>query len=113
MQVYGYMCSIAIRFLLADTRVVLKHRVFTRKVHMTGTVQTADVVVLPDGRMDPKNASTYCGLSVKTLAMKRCNGTGPKFVKLGRIFYFREDLDAWLQRGRVVSTAQAQQTVAV
>ena len=73
-----------------------------------GTVQTADVLVLPDGRMDPKNASTYCGLSVKTLAMKRCNGTGPKFVKLGRIFYFREDLDAWLQRGRVVSTAQAQ-----
>ena len=66
-----------------------------------------------DGRMDPKNASTYCGLSVKTLAMKRCNGTGPKFVKLGRIFYFREDLDAWLQRGRVVSTAQAQQLAAV
>jgi hypothetical protein len=29
-------------------------------------------------------------------------------VKLGRIFYFREDLDAWLRRGRVVSTAQAQ-----
>ena len=59
---------------------------------MTGTVQTADVVVLPDGRMDPKNASTYCGLSVKTLAMKRCNGTGPKFVKLGRVFYFQEDI---------------------
>ena len=81
-----------------------------KKVNMTGTVQTANVVVLPDGRMDPKNASTYCGLSVKTLAMKRCNGTGPKFVKLGRIFYFREDLDAWLQRNRVVCTAQAQQT---
>jgi hypothetical protein len=80
---------------------------------MTGTVQTADVVVLPDGRMDPKNASTYCGLSVKTLAMKRCNGTGPKFVKLGRIFYFREDLDAWLQRGWVVSTAQAQHPATV
>ena len=42
--------------------------------------------------------------------MKRCNGTGPKFVKLGRIFYFREDLDAWLQRCRVVSTAQVQQS---
>jgi predicted DNA-binding transcriptional regulator AlpA len=77
---------------------------------VTGTVQTVEVVVLPDGRMDPKNASTYCGLSVKTLAMKRCNGTGPKFVKLGRVFYFREDLDAWLQGNRVVSTAQAQQT---
>ena len=76
---------------------------------MTPLVQTVDVVMLPDGRMDPKNASIYSGLSVKTLAMKRCNGTGPKFVKLGRIFYFREDLDAWLQRGRMASTAQAQQ----
>lgn len=76
---------------------------------MTEMVQTTGVVVLPDGRMDPKNASTYCGLSVKTLAMKRCNGTGPRFVKLGRIFYFREDLDTWLQQCRVFSTAQAQQ----
>lgn len=80
---------------------------------MTNLIDDLKVVVLPDGRMDPKNASTYCGLSVKTLAMKRCNGTGPKFVKLGRVFYFREDLDAWLQRGRVVSTAQAQQLAAV
>ena len=77
---------------------------------MTGTVQTTEVVVLADGRMDPKNASTYTGLSVKTLAMKRCNGTGPRYVKVGRIFYFRDDLDAWLQRGRVVSTAQTQQS---
>ena len=79
---------------------------------MTETVQTAGVVVLPDGRMDPQNAANYTGFSVKTLAMKRCNGTGPKFVKLGRIFYFREDLDTWLRRGRVVSTAQAQQLAA-
>ena len=99
-------------FILGETCAVFTHRVSAQKVHMTGSVQTADVLVLPDGRMDPKNASTYCGLSVKTLAMKRCNGTGPKFVKLGRIFYFREDLDAWLQRGRVVSTAQAQQSAA-
>ena len=106
------MCSIAIHLTLSDTRAVYKHRVYTQKVQMTGTVHTVNVVVLPDGRMDPKNASTYCGLSVKTLAMKRCNGTGPKFVKLGRVFYFREDLDAWLQRGRVVSTAQALQVAA-
>lgn len=79
---------------------------------MAATVQTVQVIVLPDGRMDPKNASTYVGLSEKTLAMKRCNGTGPKFVKRGRIFYYREDLDAWLQRGRVISTAQAQQAAA-
>jgi hypothetical protein len=75
---------------------------------MVATVKTADVVVLPDGRMDAKSASTYCGITVKTLAMKRCDGTGPAFVKLGRIFYFRKDLDEWLHRARVTSTAQAQ-----
>jgi hypothetical protein len=80
---------------------------------MTYAVQTIEVQVLPDGRMNPKNASTYCGLSVKTLAMKRCNGTGPRFVKLGRIFYYREDLDAWLGRSRVTSTAQAQHSALV
>jgi len=43
--------------------------------------------------------------------MMRCNGNGPKFVKRGRIFYFREDLDSWLNAGgRFTSTAQAQQS---
>lgn len=76
---------------------------------MTENIHTLAVVVLPDGRMDAKNAATYCGLSVKTLAMKRCDGTGPKFVKLGRVFYFLEDLDKWLGGNRATSTAQARQ----
>jgi hypothetical protein len=67
------------------------------------------VVVLPDGRMDAKNAASYLGLSEKTLAMKRCEGTGPRFVKRGRIFYFQADLDAWVAAGRVMTTAQAAQ----
>lgn len=71
-----------------------------------------EVLLLPDGRMDVKNAATYLGLSVKTLAMMRCQGTGPKFVKRGRVFYYREDLDDWLKAGRVTSTAQANQTAA-
>ena len=69
-------------------------------------LESLRVTVLPDGRMDVKNAAAYCGLSVKTLAMKRCDGKGPKFVKRGRVFYFREDLDSWLRAGRVISTAQ-------
>ena len=76
---------------------------------MMSQIEAVNVVMLPDGRMDTQNAAHYAGLSVKTMAMKRCDGTGPKFVKLGRVFYFRADLDAWLQRGRVVSTAQASQ----
>ncbi len=65
------------------------------------------VTVLPDGRMSPKDAATYLGLSVKTLAMKRCDGTGPAFIKLGRIFYFQRDLDFWVNRTKLTSTAQS------
>jgi len=70
-------------------------------------IQSMSVTVLPDGRMNTKNAAIYIGLSEKTLAMKRCDGTGPKFVKKGRIFYYKEDLDAWMSEGqRAKSTAQ-------
>lgn len=73
------------------------------------STNTKVVVMFPDGRVDTKNASSYIGLAEKTLAMMRCNGTGPKFVKRGRIFYFKEDLDIWLNAGgRFTSTAQAQ-----
>lgn len=69
---------------------------------------TPAVTTYPDGRMDTKNTSTYAGLSEKTLAMMRCNGRGPKFVKRGRIFYFQTDVDAWMNaNGRHTSTAQA------
>lgn len=68
-----------------------------------------EVVIFPDGRMDTKNSSIYTGFSEKTLAMMRCNGNGPKFIKRGRIFYFKDDLDNWINSGgRFTSTAQAQ-----
>jgi hypothetical protein len=65
-----------------------------------------NIGLLPDGRMNTEAAAAYLGLSIKTLAMKRCDGTGPKFVKVGRIFYFRADLDEWLQSLRVTSTTE-------
>jgi hypothetical protein len=68
-------------------------------------IQTSAVLVLPDGRVDAKNAAAYCGLSVKTLAMKRSSGTRPRFIKQGRVFYFVKDLDAWLNQGAATSTA--------
>jgi hypothetical protein len=69
-------------------------------------LDTKRVEVLPDGRVDPPNAALYCGLKEKTMAIKRSNGTGPKFVKIGRVFYYLTDLDAWLAENRVGSTAQ-------
>lgn len=70
--------------------------------------QEIQVSIYPDGRLDVKNAATYLGLSEKTLAMMRCDGSGPEYIKRGRVFYFRKDLDTWLNEGgKVKSTAQA------
>jgi hypothetical protein len=66
-----------------------------------------EVLILPDGRVDTKNAAAFLGLSEKTLAMKRSSGTGPKYLKRGRIFYFVEDLKSWIKDGEVRSTSQA------
>ena len=65
-----------------------------------------NITILPDGRMDTKSAVAYIGLSVHTLAIHRSDGTGPKFVKRGRVFYYKADLDEWLRSARVGSTAE-------
>lgn len=69
-------------------------------------VKVKEVVMYPDGRMDAKNAAAYLGFSEKTLAMMRCNGKGPEFIKRGRIFYFQDACDRWLEEGRGNSTHQ-------
>jgi hypothetical protein len=71
-------------------------------------IERVKIVVYPDGRLDSENAARFLGLSPKTLAMMRTAGTGPKFVKRGRVFYYLDDLQAWLgEPPRVRSTAQA------
>lgn len=71
------------------------------------TLKPIEISIFPDGRMDAANTSKYTRLSAKTLAMMRCDGSGPRFIKRGRIFYFKEDVDEWLNAGgRHVSTAQ-------
>lgn len=70
------------------------------------------LTTLPDGRLDARGAAAYLGLSLRTLANKRSNGTGPRYVKAGRIFYYRADLDEWLQSRLATSTADARQRTA-
>ena len=79
---------------------------------MTQTkINHVQVVTFPDGRMDTRNTSVYTGFAEKTLAMMRCNGKGPKFVKRGRVCYFTADVDEWMNaNGRLTSTAQAKPT---
>lgn len=77
-------------------------------------MQTAVIYIYPDGRLDRANAALYTGFSIKTLAMHACAGTGPKFQKIGgRVFYRRENLDAWLNSFETVtSTSQARSALA-
>ncbi len=70
-------------------------------------IETGRVSVLPDGRMDTTNAAIYIGRSYKTLANWRIQGTGPTYIRRGRIYYFKFELDEWLAGGRATSTAQA------
>ena len=70
--------------------------------------QAIEFTTFSDGRMTVEAAARYLGKSPKTLAIMRCTGKGPRFIKRGRVFYFIEDLDAWLNAGgRFTSTAQA------
>ncbi len=71
-------------------------------------IEQLKVTAFPDGRLDTANAARFLGLSTKTLAMMRSAGTGPKFLKRGRVFYFLDDLREWVSAPpRVTSTAQA------
>jgi hypothetical protein len=75
---------------------------------LKNSLESLVIQMFPDGRLDAKNAALYLGLKEKTLAMMRSFGKGPKFIKRGRIFYFKEDLDHWLNEpGKLVSTTQA------
>lgn len=52
-------------------------------------------------RMNTKEAAAYIGYSESALETWRAEGSekGPRYYKpLGKVFYFRDDLDLWLTR---------------
>ena len=54
-----------------------------------------------------KDAAKRLGLSASTLNKWRTQGTGPKFVKMGRAVCYRPaDLDAWLSDQLKSSTSE-------
>jgi hypothetical protein len=56
--------------------------------------------MFPDGRMNTDAAAEYIGCTRQTLAQWRTEKKGPAYVKRGRIFYYKEDIDSWLQELR-------------
>jgi hypothetical protein len=67
-----------------------------------------DTTIWSDGRMTPEQTAFYLGVKPRTLGQWHWEGSGPPFIKAGRIFYFKKDIDEWLMQGGVVtSSAQA------
>lgn len=69
-----------------------------------------DFVVHPGpkgGRLDRENAAKYLGLSKKTLELWAVMGQGPGYVKRGRVWYFRNVLDDWLENGDIAKAKQS------
>ena len=56
------------------------------------------VRITPDGRMTRRDAAAYLGTAEKTLAQWSSEGRGPPSVRVGgRVFYFRQELDAFIR----------------
>jgi predicted DNA-binding transcriptional regulator AlpA len=61
--------------------------------------------------LDTIQAASQVGLSVSTLAKLRSRGDGPAYCKLGRrVVYRPEDLAAWLDEHRRLSTSHLGET---
>jgi predicted DNA-binding transcriptional regulator AlpA len=56
-------------------------------------------------RLTVEEAAKYVRLSKGTLNNLRTAGGGPRFIKLGRVFYDVRDLDQWIDAHKQSSTA--------
>jgi excisionase family DNA binding protein len=62
------------------------------------------VSLIPPGLLTPDEAAHYLRTTVEHLRSLRRAGTGPSFVKVGRLRrYRREDLDGWAAAQRIVT----------
>ncbi len=60
------------------------------------------------GHFDVDAAARYIGVSKSFLNKARLSGSGPAFLKLGRLVVYRQaDIDAWLDSRRRHSTSEA------
>jgi hypothetical protein len=64
---------------------------------MATEVDRVRVRVLPDGRMNRKDAAAYLGVTVQTLCNWANLGREPRAVVIGsRAFYYQTDLDRFI-----------------
>jgi predicted DNA-binding transcriptional regulator AlpA len=58
------------------------------------------VKTIEQGRLRPKEAAQYIGVSLSAMAKWRIRGEGPPFHRLGPrlVVYFKDEIDAWIAR---------------
>lgn len=57
--------------------------------------------------LNTEDAAKRIGIAVSTLEKSRVNGTGPQYIKLGRLVRYRvSDLDEWIASRLVRSTSE-------
>lgn len=62
--------------------------------------------ILPPRMLRTEEAARWLRLSGRTLEKHRCSGTGPSYRRLGgRVVYVLDDLQAWVDAGTRISTA--------
>jgi predicted DNA-binding transcriptional regulator AlpA len=60
-----------------------------------------------DPLLNQGQAAHLLGLSVRTLERHRVTGTGPHFIKLGRLVRYRKsDLARWIEERVLLSTSE-------
>ncbi len=58
----------------------------------------SEPVLTPHQRLDVTQAAAYLGRSRSWLDAERAKGRGPRYIKMGaRVFYRKENLDAYLE----------------
>lgn len=68
---------------------------------------TTEFLPKPTALLDPKAAAILLNCSDWTLAEWRCSGSGPRFIKVGRLVrYALEDLQVWIEGQKVISTSE-------
>jgi excisionase family DNA binding protein len=61
-----------------------------------------------DSLLNQKQAAHVLGVSVRTLERHRVSGTGPRWVRLGRLVRYRQsDLDGWVESNLRTSTSES------
>ena len=61
------------------------------------TLRVVDTEAVPVYAVNTEDAAAFVGLSVKTLANMRSDGTGPKYLKVGsKVLYRVRDLETWI-----------------